>query len=335
MNHRFLSFLTVIILMPLVSLSQSTDWRLDSLKLFTNTIASENPDFKKYAANEKLHTLLEEIFVSENSFDFPFDSLKKISVRTSPDTKFKLLTWGIAKENGTYEFFGYIFFPENSSFTKRYIRLTDNTDKILYPLNDVTDNNNWYGAIYYDIILSNYQGKKQYTLLGWKGNTAITTKKVIEILYFRSNGIPVFGKRVFRKNNKATRHIFEYSSRSGMLLRYEKQTMHTVVRPAKTVKTKYKAKDKKSNKAITADKKIAAKIKTTKADMIIFDRLSPIDPRTSKYSANLEGQFQFYVPESNIYDAFIFENGRWNFVKDVDARNPKPEKKKKLAPPQL
>jgi len=69
--------------------------------------------------------------------------------------------------------------------------------------------------------------------------------------------------------------------------------------------------------------------------MIIFDRLSPIDPRTSKYSANLEGQFQFYVPESNIYDAFIFENGRWNFVKDVDARNPKPEKKKKLAPPQL
>jgi len=30
-----------------------------------------------------------------------------------------------------------------------------------------------------------------------------------------------------------------------MLLRYEKQTMHTVVRPAKTVKTKYKAKDKK------------------------------------------------------------------------------------------
>lgn len=69
--------------------------------------------------------------------------------------------------------------------------------------------------------------------------------------------------------------------------------------------------------------------------MIVFDRLSPIDTRTSKYAANLDGQYQFYVPESNVFDGFIFENGKWYFVKDIDARNPKPKNKKKIPPPQL
>jgi len=335
MFNRFFSILALIIL-PFASFSQVNDGRLDSLRKYTSIITSETADFEKYAVNEKLQSLLEKIFMSDKSYDFPFDSLERFSAKTAPDKKFKLLTWGIAKEDGTFEYFGYIFFPENSAFTKRYIKLTDNTLKIAYPENDITDFSNWYGAIYYDIVPCHYQGKKQYTLLGWKGNNSITSKKVIEILYFRSNGTPVFGKRMFRKyNDKAVRVIFEYSSRSSMLLRHDKQMIHTVTRPSKTIKSKYNSKDKKSNKAIKADKKIKAKIKTTKADMIIFDRLSPMDPRTTKYAANLEGQFQFYVPESNIMDAFIFENGKWYFVKDVDARNPKPNKKVKVRQPQL
>jgi len=335
MRYRLLIFFVLAILVPAAVFSQDKSRQLDSLRLYSNTIASENPDFKKYEANEKLQVLLEKIFSSEKYFEFPFDSLKKIAALTAPDKKFKLLTWGIAKENGTYEYFGYIVFPDNQYGIKKYIKLNDKTVEVLYPETDITDHNKWFGAIYYDIIPCHYQGRKQYTLLGWKGNTNLTTKKVVEILTFRSNGTPVFGKRLFRKNNKATRHIFEFSARTSMLLRYESQTLHTVVKPAKTVKSSYSKKDKKSNKAISADKKVAAKVKTTRARMIIFDRLSPVDARTSKYVANLEGQYQFYVPETNIYDAFIFENGRWVFVKDVDARNPQPDKKKKFAPPQL
>jgi len=321
---------------PFVAESQKTDGRIDSLKIYTSTITSETPDFNKYAANEKLQLMLENIFKSEKSFDFPFDSVKYWSALTSPDKKFKLLTWGIAKEDGTYEYFGYLFFPENSFSPKRFLKLTDRTDKILNPQTDVTDINNWYGAIYYKIIPTSYQGRKNYTLLGWKGNDQITTKKVIEVLSFRSTGVPAFGKQLFKKyKDKCARIIFEYSSRSGMLLRFDKQMIHTVTRPAKTVKARFNPKDRQNNKAIKSEKKIPAKLKTTKADMIVFDRLTPLDPRTSKYSANLEGQYQFYVPETNVFDAFVFTNGKWQFVKDVDARNPKPQKVKKFTPPQL
>ena len=336
MSQRLTGFFLIIFFLPFTLRSQDTQARLDSLKSYTNTIASETADFNKYSANEKLQGLLEKIFMSEKSFEFPFDSVKKYAALTSPDKKFKIITWGIAKEDGTYEFFGYIFFPENSDFKKRFFKLTDNTDKIPYPENEVTDFGKWYGAIYYKIIPTVYQGKRNYTLLGWKGNNKLTSKKVIEILSFRTVGTPVFGKQLFRKyKEKITRVIFEYSSRASMLMRFDEQTIHTVIRPAKTIKTKYKAKDKKSNKAIKSDKKVSAKIKTMKADMIVFDRLSPIDTRTSKYAANLEGQYQFYVPESNVFDGFVFENGKWQFVKDIDARNPKPKNKKKITPPQL
>ena len=55
-----------------------------------------------------------------------------------------------------------------------------------------------------------------------------------------------------------------------------------------------------------------------KAPMIVFDRLTPMRPEFS-------GQFRYYVPEGNIFDAFLFENGLWNFVSDVDARRPEDE----------
>ena len=63
--------------------------------------------------------------------------------------------------------------------------------------------------------------------------------------------------------------------------------------------------------------------------MIVFDRLAPIDTRNGSTTADLTGQYQFYAPETNILDAFVFENGKWVFVKDVDARNPEVPKKKK------
>ena len=56
--------------------------------------------------------------------------------------------------------------------------------------------------------------------------------------------------------------------------------------------------------------------------MIIFDRLIPL-------AQNLEGVYCYYVPATNIFDAYYFEKGKWKFVKDVDARNPPKKVKRK------
>lgn len=46
---------------------------------------------------------------------------------------------------------------------------------------------------------------------------------------------------------------------------------------------------------------------------IIFDHLSPSMP-------NLKDQYQYYGPDFT-YDAFILENGKWNYKANIDARN--------------
>ena len=48
---------------------------------------------------------------------------------------------------------------------------------------------------------------------------------------------------------------------------------------------------------------------------IVFDHLSPSNP-------NLEGQYEFYGPDFS-YDKLRFKAGKWEYVKDVDARNDK------------
>jgi hypothetical protein len=100
----------------------------------------------------------------------------------------------------------------------------------MYPLNDyspalknpedsVTDNRKWYGAQYYKIIPV-YSPRLYYVLLGWKGFTDKSTKKVIDIISF-NNGKPVLGLPVFDGNGKTrNRIVFQYTKQASMLLRY-------------------------------------------------------------------------------------------------------------------
>jgi hypothetical protein len=63
---------------------------------------------------------------------------------------------------------------------------------------------------------------------------------------------------------------------------------------------------------------------TKKVCMLIFDHLSPTAP-------NLEGMHEWYVTDLS-FDAYVLENGKWVYVKDVDARTGKKFKSKYNAP---
>jgi hypothetical protein len=262
----------------------------DSLKVLGNLIRDGENDFIKYNANEKFLTLLESTLLGENSFSYPFDSLNMIARICSPDNKFRIFNWNIKKADNTYEYFGLIQVWNKKQKKYFLYPLKDNSDKIIKPESQVLDDQNWYGALYYKLIYSKSGGKKYYTLLGWDGNNLITQKKIIDVLVFNSNDKPVFGASIFKYNKKVQKRvIFEYSATSSMSLKYEKQ---------------YMLYGKKSRK------------------MIVFDRLAPLNP-------SMEGQYQFYYPETNIFDALIFRMGKWTMLKDVDARMQKMTKEEK------
>jgi hypothetical protein len=189
----------------------------DSLVSLSNKfINSENEQDRK-TANDLFIKTLDATLKIKDSFTYPFDSLKSISVQTSPDKHFRIFTWPIANQDSTFHYYG-IIQTENLQL----LPLNDFSSSIKHPEDSVTSAQKWYGAAYYKIVPV-YYPKPYYVLLGWKPNNSKTTKKVIDVLSF-NNDNPVFGMAVFEHGGKTKKRIvFEYTRQATMHLNYEQE----------------------------------------------------------------------------------------------------------------
>jgi len=189
----------------------------DSLTELGKTFINNENDLERKNANYQfIKTLVNALKVS-NSFLYPFDSVKSISIANSPDNRFRILSWHIINDDGSYRFYGAI--QMNTGGVLRLFPLNDYSPMLKNPEDSVVDNRKWYGAQYYKIIRVDGD-KSYYTLLGWKGYTDKATQKVIEILSFNRDNKPVFGMPVFDLAHNHKRIIFTYTRQASMLLRY-------------------------------------------------------------------------------------------------------------------
>jgi len=217
------------VLMPFCVLAQHSD-ESGNIKLLTMYQDSLNHLGKKFINNdtemermnantEFIKTLVQALRVP-HSFNFPFDSVKSISILNSPDNRYRLLTWHLVFDDGSYRFYGTI--QMNTGEQLKMFPLTDYTPFIKNAEDTVTNNSRWFGAQYYKIIPVYTNQNPYYVLLGWKGNTVKSTKKVIEVLSFDRDGKPVLGMPVFDGNGKTRKRVvFEYARQVSMLLKYE------------------------------------------------------------------------------------------------------------------
>lgn len=195
----------------------------DSLKrLSTDTFDAVN-NTERFALNSNFIKTLVNSLKTPHSFHFNFDSLQRITILKSPDNSFRIFTWSVPLDDGTYRFFGTIQMATADGKLKLF-PLIDNTEQIK-EINASTGAKNWFGARYYEIIPVIVSGRQPYyTLIGWKGNNSKTSKKVIEILSFEK-GEPVFGKPVFdglRGSAAKNRIVFEYNKLNTMTLTMDK-----------------------------------------------------------------------------------------------------------------
>jgi hypothetical protein len=277
-----------ILLLPVLSFSQEkTKLPLmeDTLVNISRKIMEASTDSEKLILTSGFsNTLLRAIKINE-SFSYPFDSLRTLSKLISPDKRFRIYNWNLPLTSGSNLYFCIIQIPGKKKEGNRIFELIDCSDSIKDPEFAVLPANKWYGALYYRIIAVQQGHKTLYTLLGWDGASTTVTQKIIEILSFDQKGLPKFGAKIFRDYLKGprTRIIFRYSSTASMLLRPDEQYVKS-------------GKSKKS------------------AKLIVCDRLVALDSR-------MEGQTDFYVPASDIYDGFIFLNGNWKFTRGIEGRN--------------
>jgi len=201
----------------------------DTLKIMAHIIMNGKTEQEKLIANDAFKNTLKEVLQYDRSFSYPFDSLKTISIKNSSDNRVKIFTWILKKENGTYQYSGFVHYHNKSKKRYEIIELKDNSENIRRPKNENLDNTNWYGALYYKIIYIKKKGRKYYTLLGWDGNNEVSKKKIIDVMYFTGKGQVRFGAPIFKINKTSIkRYILEYNSTSNISVHYNEKEKRIV-----------------------------------------------------------------------------------------------------------
>lgn len=132
----------------------------------------------------------------KNSFYYPFDSVQGISKLYAPDSSFRIFTWNIQFDDYYSRQKGAIQLKTKDGSLK-LIPLRDFSEFTDNPNDSVRTKANWIGAVYYNMIKTQYNGKNYYTLFGIDYNSVMSNKKWIEVMYFNEKNEPVFGGPFF------------------------------------------------------------------------------------------------------------------------------------------
>ncbi len=198
----------------------------DTLKGLSYKIVNDSLEPQRYNASYQFIKTLVSALKVPYSFNFPFDSLRSISIQSSSDKRFRIFSWHVMNADGSYRYYGTVQMNNPDGKLQMY-PLVDYTSSFKNAADTITTNDRWYGSQYYRIIpVINNVKTPYYILLGWKGNTTKSTRKVIDVIYFKDNkayfGMPVFDGD--KDNPTKKRAIFEYDRRASMVLNYDPKT---------------------------------------------------------------------------------------------------------------
>jgi hypothetical protein len=198
----------------------------DSLKLYAKDLVTDSLTNNRMRSDSFFTKILIRSFLVKNSFYYPFDSVKGVSILYAPDSSFKIMTWSITYNEDLCQQRGVIQFPTKDG-SSRFVPLYDYSTRTPYPEDSARDHKHWVGAIYYNIIQTKYNNRNYYTLFGYDPNTPRTNKKWIEVLTFDDNNMPLFGGHYFSfvkdsvKRPDQFRYFIEYKKEASATVDYD------------------------------------------------------------------------------------------------------------------
>ncbi len=198
----------------------------DSLKkIVKNIIVDSFTAGRMRSDSQFIKTLVRGLQV-RNSFYFPFDSVQGIGKVYAPDSTFRIITWQLSFDDYYCRQRGAIQFRTNDG-SLRLVPLIDFSEFTAQPQDSVRGRDRWIGAVYYNIIKTEYAGKNYYTLFGFDAHSVRSNKKWIEVLTFDKNNMPVFGGPLFTfeldsvKRKPLNRYSIEYKKEASTTVNYD------------------------------------------------------------------------------------------------------------------
>ncbi len=258
----------------------------DSLKLICKKLFTSKSDLEKKKYNQELISTFQYALNTSNSFEYPFDSLSDIAFLTPSDKTFRIINWNIPNNDGTQEYFGFIQRKHIQVTKKRFFKKEKTETILLFPLIDKS------------IEIKNPE------------NGISDHKKWFGMLYY---------KIISKKSKKYSYYTLlawdgndQYSLKKIIdVLTFDEKGMPHFGADIFVMQKKY---PKRIIFEYDATCTMSLKY-NSKKDIIVFDHLAPTQPQ-------LEGQFQYYCTDMS-YDGFVFKNGKWNYITDVDITNEK------------
>ena len=196
----------------------------DTLNILGFALVNDSTPEKRFAACRKFIPTLVRALKTENSFEYPFERLNTISIQYAPDSSFRIFSWQLYVDINDYKYYGTI--QMNRPELKMY-PLIDRSEEMEAPFFDEVSNQNWYGSLIYNIkSFESPKGEKQYLLFGFDGYRFFNKRKLIDLMTFSGNGVPVFGAiPVFEREDSSQVHrfILEYGSDARVKLNWNEE----------------------------------------------------------------------------------------------------------------
>lgn len=234
-KKSILSFLTVVILLFSSVLASSQvisaankkilGIKEDSLQQIARFMITDTLEVGRLLAYKDFVPTFIRALQVKNSFYYPFDSVFGISKLYAPDSSFRIFTWYVEIDDYKGWQRGFIQMRTPDGSLKGF-RLHDDPewsrDAYFKPVRDT----NWIGAVYYNMIKTQHQGKNYYTLFGIDREGLRSQKKWIDVLSFDEKNRPVFGGGFSFKEDTVrkptqTRFSIEYKKDARTYVNYE------------------------------------------------------------------------------------------------------------------
>ena len=162
----------------------------------TGRMILEHPEYRKRdSANRHFTSLLKDYISTEKGYEDPLKEVNNMLRLREEDGEFNIYTWQMPDSTFTYRQFGLV-----AANTRRGIEVTELTDEkesIQEPDFRVLKADDWYGAIYYEMIPVKKGRTTLYTLLGYVPGEKLN-RKVVDVISVDRRGRPKFGARIFR-----------------------------------------------------------------------------------------------------------------------------------------
>ena len=222
------NFLFILLLGSLSLTAQQAEPSLlqlyeDSLVALSTTVMQDTSRDNRISAFKQFEEVLEQALSQSNSFDYPFEKLEAVSIQKPKDNSFRIFTLQLYVDANEYKYFGAI---QMNTPELNWRKLTDQSDEIESLNYEKLGADNWYGAVYYNLLECEDKKGKYYLLFGFDGYSLYNRRKLVDVLRINGDRIS-FGDSVFaeieegRRPITQNRLVMEYSAEAAIKLNYD------------------------------------------------------------------------------------------------------------------